>query len=100
MENEEQLEPILQKLYDGHKDFSEEELSQLTEYDHDTIEGEDRRWYKSTETIIKVKDKFFSLVWDQGLTEYQDNQFSDQPEEVTLTETTKTIVVKSYTKVK
>lgn len=33
-------------------------------------------------TIIRIKDKLFAIDWDRGLTEYQEDSFSEQPYEV------------------
>ena len=45
----------------------------------DEIEGDSGRWTKGMETIIQVGDDLWSIPWQQGLTEYQENEFWDQP---------------------
>lgn len=78
------------------KTFTEEELQELTqdylftnqgdriEYEIiDTIyDDELNRWSRNVQTIIKYKNKYYSILWEEGLTEYQDNGFYEQPYEV------------------
>lgn len=78
------------------KTFTEEELQELVqdylftnqgdriEYEIiDTIyDDELNRWSRNVQTIIKYKNKYYSILWEQGLTEYQDNGFYEQPYEV------------------
>ena len=46
----------------------------------DEVEGEDRRWSRLNKVIIQVipENKFFSLTYDHGLTEYQDHYYGAQ----------------------
>ena len=78
------------------KTFTEEELQELVQdylftsqgdripYEIiDTIyDSELNRWSRNVETIIKYKNKYYSILWEEGLTEYQDNYFYEQPTEV------------------
>lgn len=78
------------------KTFTEEELQELVqdylftnqgdriEYEIiDTIyDDELNRWSRNVQTIIKYKNKYYSILWEEGLTEYQDNEFYEQPYEV------------------
>lgn len=48
--------------------------------------------------LLKIKDKLFCIEWEEGLTEYQDNCFWEQPYEVEEVE--RTVVVKDYIKKK
>jgi len=69
------------------KDLTESELTDIIFDDSvakmvEEIEGADRRWVRSMETIIQIKDRYFSIQWDRGLTENQDNYFHSQPVEV------------------
>ena len=78
------------------KTFTEEELQELVqdylftnqgdriEYEIiDTIyDDELNRWSHNVQTIIKYKNKYYSILWEEGLTEYQDNGFYEQPYEV------------------
>lgn len=87
---------LLSRLLNGAKDFTERELSELTEYTIDTIEGESGRWTQQIESIIEVDGRLFSIDWDCGLTEYQESSFDNQPIEVKLVEEVKTIKIKNY----
>lgn len=70
------------------KNFNEEELCQMVFNDYDgfevidTIEGTVGRWTRHMTTILKSGDKFYAIEWEQGLTEYQENEFYFQPYEV------------------
>lgn len=96
------LDPIgdelLKRVYHGEQNFTEEELELLaTEYDKfDFIKGEDRRWLVGCTTILNIEDKYFSISWDQGLTEGHENEYDCQPKQVNLTKETKTITVNHY----
>lgn len=39
------------------------------------VEDEPRRWYKWVEVIIKYKDKYYALGYDEGLTECQEDDY-------------------------
>ena len=43
----------------------------------ETIEGESSRWTRSMETIVKYQGKYFSINWDAGATENQDDDYYD-----------------------
>ena len=78
------------------KTFTEEELQELVqdylftnqgdriEYEIIDIIYDDElnRWSRNVQTIIKYKNKYYSILWEEGLTEYQDNGFYEQPYEV------------------
>ena len=78
------------------KTFTENELQEIIENYLFTNEGDKipyeiidtiysnelNRWSRNVETIIEYKNKYYSIIWEEGLTEYQDNQFYEQPVEV------------------
>lgn len=45
-------------------------------------EGENRRWTRTVKSIIELCGRYFAVVWEEGLTEYQENEFYEQPYEV------------------
>lgn len=45
------------------------------------------------ESVVCLCGRYFSIYWEEGLTEYQPNEFYDQPEEVEKHEYDKTIHV-------
>ena len=70
------------------KKLTEEELVNIVYGEFEGVEiidfitGENNRWTRSVTTIFKYKGKLYALDWEQGLTEYQDNEFYYQPYEV------------------
>lgn len=85
---------IIEKMYSG-EDLTKEELRYIaTGYSRhcttepgnyeeiDRIEGELDRWTRAVDTIIRVGDDFWSIPWEEGLTEYQENEFFYQPYKV------------------
>ena len=70
------------------KIFSENELAQIAfgYYDGaeivDRIEGECDRWTQNITTIFKYENKLYALDWYRALTEYQEDEFYNQPYEV------------------
>ena len=68
-------------------------------YDIDNEYGENRRWSRWVKTIVKLKERYFAIEWDQGLTEMQPDEFYNQPYEVKLKEYDKIIHVKEWIKI-
>lgn len=64
----------------------------------DLVCGKRDRWTQAYTTCYKVGDHYFALDWHEGLTENQDDEFYDQPYEVTRTEMTETRTVYRYAK--
>ena len=74
--------------------FSEEEVEDWA-YEGEFEEGEQRRGVTSMVTIAEVDGKFYSLNWDRGLTESQEDYYPEQEaDEVEQIE--ETIVVKKW----
>ena len=84
----------LDKIDEG-KELDEKFLRDLAHGDYGKIveqqDGEDRRWQRSVYTVVRLKDRYFSLCWEQGLTENHEDEFFEQPSEVFP----KTVVVPS-----
>lgn len=105
MNNEEKT--LMQKVKDGDK-LTESERADLVwdeiDYDgHDfemieTIEGDDGRWYRVMQTIFKLDGQYYSILWDRGLTEYQENEYYNDPIPVKKIE--KTVVIANYVPLK
>lgn len=81
---------IIQKLNNGIK-LSERELSYLTEYSIKDIIGENRRWSRGVSSIIEFNNQTYILFWENGLTEYQENEFYEQPIKVKVEKETKIV---------
>lgn len=76
--------------------LSEGELKTLV-YDGvevDEIEGDSGRWHRSVQTIIDIDGELWEIDWDRGLTEYQENEFYNQPHRVVKRE--KQIIITEY----
>ena len=84
---------FLEKIDSG-KELSEGELRDLIcRYEIERKYRENRRWTRDVESIVCLCGRYFSIYWEEGLTEYQENEFYDQPEEVEKHEYDKTIHV-------
>lgn len=90
--------------YDNGDTFSEEEVKELFDLDLDDDEtddvalieeeeGENRRWSCMHYRYIELNGRYFMVIGDMGLTEYQDNEYLYQPEEMSLKVETKVITV-------
>ena len=74
-------------LIDNHYDFDEEDIKMFIECcEINRVPQELRRWTRWINSICEVKDRYFIVGWDEGLTEYQDDVCYDQPIEVELHE--------------
>lgn len=84
--------------FDNGEEFTFEELEYIaleSDFEYvDEIEGDDHRWNREMQTIIRIDGRLFAIDWRKGLTEMQENEYWDQPYEVKVVE--KTIVVKEY----
>lgn len=76
-------EIILQKIEKG-EPLDKDELRELVhEYKVETHHGSNRRWTRTNTTIICLMNRYFKIKWDEGLTEYQENEYWDnKPREV------------------
>lgn len=87
---------MLAKINAGEK-LNSSELSRLCyEYSIYDEEGDDHRWTKEMESIVELGGRYFSILWMRGLTEYQENEFEDQPVEVKKHTYKKTIEVTEW----
>ena len=98
-EYEENFESIMVNKIDNNEKLSEKELRILVnEYEYSEEAGGTGRWTQHMHTVVKLENRFFMIVWERGLTEYQENQFLYQPYEVELHEYKKVITVKEWIK--
>lgn len=89
----------LEKILNG-EELSEQEISDLLDYEIDCQEGDCGRWQMSVKSIIKLCDRYFAIDWERGLTEMQENDFYNQPYEVKKVEYEKVIKVTEWVDVK
>lgn len=88
------FEEIILKKIDNGESLTERELSRLiTLYEVESKKGDNRRWSRTVESIVELSGRFFRVIWEQGLTEMQEDSFSNQPVEVVKHTYEKTIVV-------
>lgn len=93
----EHFEEIMVKKIDSGEKLTERELSEVVyEYDVETEHGENRRWSRTNTTIVEMMGRFFSIDWEEGLTECQENEFYEQPYEVEKHTYEKTITVTEW----
>lgn len=79
------MDEILERVYNKETNFTESELRELAgEYAYKQLFEEPRRWVRTVESILAINDKYFSITWEQGLTESQESEFDNQPVEVTV----------------
>lgn len=98
----EHFDEIMVNKIDAGEKLSEIELRKIV-YECNEISkdyGENRRWTRSVQSIVELCNRYFCIQWEEGLTEYQDNSFYEQPYEVKRHDYTKTIIVTEWEKVK
>ena len=90
------------ELFDLGYQFSEKELADLVLDNRIVaeIEGDEHRWTRSMRTIFIDEGRYFSIWWQRGLTEYQDSEFYQRPEEVLREERQVTMTVVEWIPVK
>lgn len=88
---------ILARIDSG-EELGEYELMRLvSDYEFDQAgNGDYGRWAERMNTIVLIGGRYFSIKWDRGLTERQDNEFWCQPVEVFKKEYEKTITVTEW----
>ena len=97
---EEHFEEIIVAKILNEEKLTEQEIKELVwDYEIEREEGDHGRWTRSVTSIIKLCDKYFALDWEQGLTEYQENEYYNQPYEVVQRTYEKTITVTEWVSV-
>ena len=86
---------LLEKIDKGEK-LNESEIQDLIEYEFERKHGENRRWIRTVTSIIELGDRYFSINWEEGFTEYQENMYYNQPIEVEKKTYPKTITVTEW----
>lgn len=95
--NEHFLEIMVSKI-DAGENLTERELEKFRWYGNDVEYGENRRWSRTVTTEVEYDGRFFIINWEEGLTEFQENWFYDQPYEVEKITETQTVVATKYIK--
>lgn len=93
----EHFDELMVKKIDNKEPLTEHELRNLVyEFDVDTEYGDNRRWSRTVTTIVELCGRFFSIDWEEGLTECQENEFYNQPIEVKKTTYEKIVTVTEW----
>ena len=94
------FEEIIVNKIDNKENLTEDELSDIVNcYEVSTEYGENRRWSRTVTTIVSLKGRYFKVVWDEGLTESQEDSFYTQPYEVEKHTYEKTIIVTEWKRI-
>lgn len=96
----EHFDELMVRKIDNEERLTEYEVKRLVnEYpEADRTDGENRRWSRTVTSIIELCGRFFSVDWEEGLTESQENSYSNQPYEVEKCTYEKTIKVTEWEK--
>lgn len=97
---QEHFDEIMVQKIESHEDLTEKEIRTLVFECNEVerCEGENRRWSRTVSSIIELCGRFFKVIWEQGLTENQDDSFYEQPYEVELDSYKKVIEVHNWIK--
>ena len=87
---------LVAKIDSGEK-LSESDIRELVWcYQVDEIKHGSGRWTQTIETIVELCGRTFRIMWERGLTEYQENEFYNQPVEVKKHTYEKTVAVTEW----
>lgn len=94
----EHCEEILVYKIDNNIELDEGEMWDLLEFEIKKYReyGDMGRWDRSVNSICELCNRYFELDWSQGLTEYQENYFGEQPYEVEQIEYQKTVTITEW----
>ena len=94
------FDELMVEKIDKKEDLTEKELKALV-FECEEVDrtyGENRRWTRGVQSVVKLCGRYFLVYWDEGLTECQDNEFYDQPYEVEKKTYEKTVTVNEWIK--
>lgn len=100
MSEEAKLNQTFLERFDRKETFDEWERKMMawgevgTEVDQ--IENDSGRWTTCMTTVFEIGGRYFAIDWDRGLTERQENEYWNQPYEVTKLRYEKTMVVTAW----
>lgn len=81
--------------------LNEQEMRELVyEWEYEKVELGSHRWVRGIKTIVKLGDRYFKIKWFEGLTENQENEYDEQPQEVYPNTYEKVITVTEWKLVK
>lgn len=70
------------KAYDNKEDINERCLLEYIYEGKNIYEDSDGRWSRTITTVFQVRDRYFMISWEHGLTESQSDDCYEQPVEV------------------
>lgn len=77
--DDEKFEEYVLDFIDKKYDFSERDIWNLIDsFEYDEVVGDNQRWTRTVSKILKVKERFFSVKIEEGLTECQESFISDK----------------------
>lgn len=64
----------------------------------DEVEGDFHRWDREVKTVFKLEgdDRLWAIDWRNALTELQEDEFCEQPYQVTMMERKVTAILREY----
>ena len=88
--------------FDKGEEFTRQELEKIcwSFEEVDEIDGDCGRWTQNIKTIFVIDERYFAISWERGLTEYQEDEFYEQPCEVEEHTYRKTIAVREWKPIK
>ena len=94
---EENFEEIMLDGIESGLSLTEAELERVVEeFGIETMHGTNRRWSRTNTTIVQLCDRYFRVEWEEGLTENQENSYTNQPVEVYKHERVKVVRIKDW----
>lgn len=76
------FDEIMVQRIDNNEEIEEQYLKRLA-YNGDIVkEGENRRWSRTLQSVVRLCGRYFMIEYEEGLTESQPDQFNNQPVEV------------------
>ena len=96
----EHFEELMLEKIDKNEELTEKELRRLV-FEGNEVERsyeEDRRWSRTVHSYICISNRYFEIIWEQGLTEEQEDSFDTQPLEVHIYEYEKVTTVREWRK--
>lgn len=88
------------EIIDSDVNLTERQLRELV-FEFKVVDrryGENRRWSRTNTYVVEIGERYFSINWEEGLTENQENEFYEQPVEVMRKTYEKIITVTEWVK--
>ena len=85
-------------LLENNIPFDREDLQEFIDYGHYLTKRAEYcdNWTRHIITICEIKDRYYAVEWDAGLTDYGEDYFDDQPYEVFPEEEKQVFIVNKW----